>query len=81
VQAELEQLAAQATAIMTRLDGIIDLESSDKADKPSLDVRMRRELASEYGVTLAQVGAALRPLLAGEESALGVAPTGSTTIS
>jgi len=76
VQAELEQLAAQATAIMTRLDGIIDLESSDKADKPSLDVRMRRELASEYGVTLAQVGAALRPLLAGEESGTWRGPDG-----
>jgi HAE1 family hydrophobic/amphiphilic exporter-1 len=76
VQAELDRVAGAVTGRMLQVRGLIDVESSSKASKPSLDIRLRRELASEYGVTLSQVGAALRPLLAGQESGTWRGPDG-----
>ncbi len=76
VQSELERIGAEVDARMRQVRGLTDLESSNKAAKPALDIRMRRELASEYGVTLSQVGAALRPLLAGQESGTWRGPDG-----
>src|SRR5581483_2514656 len=75
-QAELERIAAQVAAKMGQVVGLTDVESSNKAAKPSLDIHLRRELASEYGVTLNQVGAALRPLLAGQDAGTWRAPDG-----
>jgi HAE1 family hydrophobic/amphiphilic exporter-1 len=76
VQAELDRIAGEVTGRMRQVRGLIDVESSSKASKPALDVRLRRELASEYGVGLSQVGAALRPLLAGQESGTWRGPDG-----
>lgn len=76
VQADLERLAERVMERMPQVPGLTDIESSSKADKPSLDIRMRRELASEYGITLAQVGSALRPLLAGQDAGTWRAPDG-----
>ncbi|HMM54506.1 MAG TPA: efflux RND transporter permease subunit [Candidatus Desulfobacillus sp.] len=66
--AELEKVSEEAQALLRKIPGLVDLDSSQKPAKPTIAVEMRRELASDLGITLAQVGAALRPLLAGEDT-------------
>jgi HAE1 family hydrophobic/amphiphilic exporter-1 len=57
-------LADQAMAAMRTVRGAVDIESSDEAAKPQLSVELKRELASDQGIGVGQVAAALRPLLA-----------------
>ena len=66
--AELERVSEDAQARLRKVPGLVDLDSSLKPAKPSISVELRRELASDLGISLAQVGAALRPLLAGEDT-------------
>ena len=66
--AELEKVSEDAQARLRKIPGLVDLDSSLKPAKPTIAVDMRRELASDLGISLAQVGAALRPLLAGEDT-------------
>ncbi len=62
----LDGIARQVMAAMREVPGAVDVESSNKAAKPQLSVEVKRELASDLGVGIGQVAAALRPLLAGE---------------
>ncbi|KAB2845319.1 MAG: efflux RND transporter permease subunit [Burkholderiales bacterium] len=66
--AELERISETTQSRLRAIPGLVDLDSSLKPAKPSIAVEMRRELASDLGITLAQVGATLRPLLAGEDA-------------
>lgn len=63
---ELKRLSLEASRRMLAVPGLADLDSSMKDDRPTIEVRLRRELASDLGVGVAQVGNALRPLLAGD---------------
>jgi HAE1 family hydrophobic/amphiphilic exporter-1 len=65
-QKQLEALAARAVAEIRQVPGVVDLDTSSKPAKPTVAVEVDRALASDLGVSVAQVGAALRPLLAGE---------------
>ncbi len=62
----LAELAGQAMAAMREVPGTVDVESSDEAVKPQVSVELNRELASDLGIGVGQVAAALRPLLAGQ---------------
>jgi HAE1 family hydrophobic/amphiphilic exporter-1 len=62
----LAQLAGQAMAAMRAVPGAVDVESSDEAAKPQVAVELKRELASDLGISVGQVAATLRPLLAGQ---------------
>jgi HAE1 family hydrophobic/amphiphilic exporter-1 len=59
---------------MQDIPGIVDLDTSSKPAKPTVAVTIERNLASDLGVGVAQVGAALRPLLAGEVATTWKAP-------
>jgi HAE1 family hydrophobic/amphiphilic exporter-1 len=74
--AELERYSAEAQKRMRAIPGLVDIDSSQKPDKPTIGVEIRRELASDLGVGVAQVGAALRPLIAGEAVSTWKAPDG-----
>jgi len=66
----LDELARAADATVVALKGIhglVDIESSLKAARPTISVRLDRTLASDRGVSLQQVSDTLRPLLAGED--------------
>jgi HAE1 family hydrophobic/amphiphilic exporter-1 len=65
-RAVLTGLSQQVMAAMRGIAGAVDIESSDEAAKPQLAVEVKRELASDLGIGVAQVAATLRPLLAGE---------------
>ncbi|MFZ3127420.1 MAG: efflux RND transporter permease subunit, partial [Rhodoferax sp.] len=64
--AELERLTQLAMAKIRTIPGLVDLDSSAKPNKPTLDVVVKRDIASDLGLNVAQVGSALRTLVAGQ---------------
>ncbi len=63
---ELERLTQLATEKIRTVPGLVDLDSSVKPNKPTLDVKVRRDVASDLGLGVAQIGTALRTLVAGQ---------------
>ena len=63
---ELERLTALALDKIRTIPGLVDLDSSVKPNKPTLDVQVRRDVASDLGLGVAQIGSALRTLVAGQ---------------
>jgi len=72
--AEIERLSGEVKKIMGEIRGLVDIDSSLKAAKPTVAVRVNRELASDLGVGVGKIGEALRPLLAGEAVSSWKAP-------
>ncbi len=64
--AELERLTQQALEKIRPVPGLVDLDSTAKPDKPTLDIEINRDLASDVGLNVAQIGSALRILVAGQ---------------
>jgi len=48
------------------IPGLVDLDSSLKPDKPVIDVEVRRDAASDLGLSVASMAASLRTLVAGQ---------------
>ncbi len=65
-QAELERIAKLVTEKVRPIPGLVDLDSSVKANKPTLEVVVRRDAASDLGLGIGQIGSALRTLIAGQ---------------
>jgi len=63
--AELERLTQTVMERIRPIVGLVDLDASVKPNKPTVDVKMKRDLASDAGVSVATVGASLRTLVAG----------------
>ena len=63
---ELERLTQTALTQIRDVAGLVDLDSSVKPNKPTLDIEVKREAASDLGLNLAQMGASLRTLVAGQ---------------
>ncbi|TAG24544.1 MAG: efflux RND transporter permease subunit [Burkholderiales bacterium] len=63
---ELERLTVQVMAKLRDIPGLVDLDSSVKPAKPTIEVDVRREVASDLGLTTAQIGNSLRTLVAGQ---------------
>ncbi|PTQ88431.1 efflux RND transporter permease subunit [Agitococcus lubricus] len=64
---ELQRISQEIAAGMGKIEGLVDIESSLKASKPTIAVNIDREAASDAGLSVASIGNALRPLLAGDE--------------
>ncbi|MFV0678699.1 efflux RND transporter permease subunit [Ottowia sp.] len=64
-QAELERLAGPLMAQLRTIPGLVDLDSSSKPDKPTVDIAIKDDAASELGLTAAQIATPLRTLVAG----------------
>ena len=65
-QSELERLTRRALEQIRAIPGLVDLDSSVKPDKPTLDIDIRRDVASDLGLSISQIGKSLRTLIAGE---------------
>jgi len=63
---ELTRLNALAQEKIRNIPGLVDLDSTLKPDKPTLDVQVQRDVASDLGLSVAQIGNALRTLVAGQ---------------
>ena len=58
--------ATTRMAKMAKIKGIVDLESSLKANNPAITIKVNNELASDLGLTVSQIGSAVRPFVAGD---------------
>jgi HAE1 family hydrophobic/amphiphilic exporter-1 len=72
--AQLAKLSEQAQRRLLAIPGFVDLDSSLKAQKPTISITPKRDLGADLGVGVAQIGATLRPLLAGEAATTWRAP-------
>ena len=63
---ELERLSQQVRQRLAGVAGLVDLDSSVKPDKPTLNVVVAREAASDLGLSVGQVANHLRLLIAGQ---------------
>ena len=66
---DLQELARLTDSVQQKIraiPGLVDLDSSLKADKPVIDVAVRRDAASDLGLSVAQMANALRTLVAGQ---------------
>ena len=64
--AELERIAGLVMQKIRTIPGLVDLDSSIKPNKPTLDVSVKRDAASDLGLSVAQIGSALRTQVAGQ---------------
>jgi HAE1 family hydrophobic/amphiphilic exporter-1 len=65
--AELGRLNQQALALIRGIPGLVDVESSLESDTPRVTLAIKREAASDLGLTTGAVASALRTLLAGQD--------------
>ena len=72
----LPVLAREFAQQVAKVPGIVDLETSDKAANPALSIRLNNDAAADLGVTVQQVGATIRPLLAGDTVSYWLGPDG-----
>jgi hydrophobic/amphiphilic exporter-1 (mainly G- bacteria), HAE1 family len=63
---ELERLSGEVMERIRSIPGLVDADSSLKPSKPTVDVRLRRDLASDVGLTTLQVAGQLRTWVAGQ---------------
>ena len=63
---KLTELSQNVMKEVAKIKGITDLESSERGANPTIAVRINSELASDLGLNTAQIGRALRPLIAGD---------------
>ncbi|MCD2511865.1 efflux RND transporter permease subunit [Comamonas endophytica] len=65
--AELGRLNRQAMELIRDIPGLVDVESSLESDTPRVTLAIKREAASDLGLTTGAVASALRTLLAGQD--------------
>ncbi len=63
---ELARLSGDMMTKMRTIKGLVDIESTYKPTNPSLDIVVNRELASDLGVSMNEIGVTTRALIAGE---------------
>jgi HAE1 family hydrophobic/amphiphilic exporter-1 len=64
--AELERITRLVMEKIAPIPGLVDLDSSVKPNKPTLNVAVKRDAASDLGLGIGQIGSALRTLVAGQ---------------
>jgi HAE1 family hydrophobic/amphiphilic exporter-1 len=64
-QERLEALGRQATGVVTAVPGLIEVRNTIEDPRPEIAFRPAREIMREYGLTVAQVGGALRASIEG----------------
>jgi HAE1 family hydrophobic/amphiphilic exporter-1 len=76
--AELERLTTLTLESIRSVPGLVDLDSTIKPNKPTLDIQVRRDVASDLGLSVAQIGSALRTLVSGQTVGNWRAPNDQT---
>jgi len=73
---KLTEISQGVMKQVAAIKGIADLESSERGANPTIALRIRDNLANDLGLTTAQIGKALRPLIAGDAISHWQAPDG-----
>ncbi len=76
--AELQRLTRALMPRLAAIDGLVDLDSSLKPDKPTLSVQVRRDEASDAGLSVGALASTLRTLIAGQTVGSWLAPDSQT---
>ena len=63
---ELDRLSRLVIDKVRDVPGLVDLDSSVKPDKPVIDIEVKRDAASDLGLSVAQIASSLRTLVAGQ---------------
>ncbi|MCM5678231.1 efflux RND transporter permease subunit [Schlegelella sp. S2-27] len=63
---ELQRLTLQLTTQLQQVPGLVDLDTTMKPNKPTVDVKVRREAASDLGLSVGSITSTLRALVAGQ---------------
>jgi HAE1 family hydrophobic/amphiphilic exporter-1 len=63
---ELERLTAQLLPRLAAIPGLVDLDSSSKPNKPAVSIRIKRDAASDAGLSVGAITSKLRTLVAGD---------------
>ncbi|MDR7051914.1 hydrophobe/amphiphile efflux-1 (HAE1) family protein [Duganella sp. 3397] len=75
-EAKLDKVAHQLMDKMRAIPGVVDLEYSQEGANPSTNIKINNELASDLGLTVQQIGTALRPFVAGDTTSHFLAADG-----
>jgi len=62
----LQQLTQQVTALVRDIPGVVDVQTTLDEPRPEFRIDVRRDVANELGLDIAQVSATVRPFLAGQ---------------
>ena len=65
--AELARLNQQALALIRGIPGLVDVDSSLQSDTPRVTLVLKRDAASDLGLSTAALASALRTLIAGQD--------------
>ncbi len=76
--AMLKQLSEQFVERLEKIDGIVDIDSSEKAAVPALTIIPKRAEAAEFGVTPSAIGSVSRTLVAGDAVVTWLPPSGNS---
>ncbi|MBI3230173.1 MAG: efflux RND transporter permease subunit, partial [Burkholderiales bacterium] len=75
-ESKLDGFAQKLMTKMRNIKGVVDLEYSLAAANPATVIKINNEAASDLGLSPQQIGAAVRPLVAGDTSSRWLAPDG-----
>jgi hydrophobe/amphiphile efflux-1 (HAE1) family protein len=75
-EAKLDYVAHKLMDKMRSIKGLADMEYSQEGANPATIVKINNELASDLGLSVQQIGAALRPFVAGDQISRWLAPDG-----
>ncbi|MCG2583542.1 efflux RND transporter permease subunit [Massilia sp. TS11] len=75
-EAKLDAVAHNLMARMKKIKGVADMEYSQEGANPSTTIKINNELASDLGLTVTQIGQAVRPFVAGDVVSHWLAPDG-----
>jgi hydrophobe/amphiphile efflux-1 (HAE1) family protein len=75
-EGKLDATAYKLMERMKTVKGVADVEYSQAGANPATIIKIDKELASDLGLTVQQIGAALRPFVAGDTVSYFLAPDG-----
>jgi len=74
--AKLDAVAHRLMDKMAAIKGVADIEYSQEGANPATLVKINHELARDLGLSVQQIGASLRPFVAGDQTNRWLAPDG-----
>ncbi|WLI88327.1 efflux RND transporter permease subunit [Massilia sp. R2A-15] len=75
-ESKLDAVAHKLMDKMRAIKGVADIEYSQEGANPATIVKINNELASDLGLSVQQIGTALRPFVAGDQISRWLAPDG-----
>jgi hydrophobe/amphiphile efflux-1 (HAE1) family protein len=75
-ETKLDAVAHTLMDKMRTIRGVADIEYSQEGANPATIVKINHELASDLGLSVQQIGTALRPFVAGDQTNRWLAPDG-----